>query len=567
MSSLDDYFHEELLRLRYEGAELAQQRPDLAPFLGLPAQDPDIERLLEGVAFLCAQIRGRLDDEFPELSQALLELTAPQLLAPLPAMGLLHCQPPRGAIMTPQPLSAGSEFLTVPHPDGAQTTMRTLRDGWIFPAELISSHFTSTSITIMLELFQSASLSLLPWSKLTFWLSGDPAHGAELFALLHNHLAALTLQTDSGEVVWPTTALALADLSTLTPLCGCGFDGGSLELLDDWLHFPASLLFFHLNPPVDSRSIQLQRLQIRLIFDTQIPETLKLYKKPFQINLFPCANLHRAHAEPIVVDGSKSRYPLLWASLTHIPEWIVHLRQVVSEVNGHHQVLSPLGTAATTGHTGNYLLRQEQHCGQQIRYSLQLSSEPEHVAGHTPDILSVEMDVCSTTWAERVTADSEFIPGQGSLSCLRARLATPLTRTLPPSLAPHSYWQWLGQMSSHLHQPLNREGLCQLLSSRHRLARVDEAAQRKLTQQLTALLAVEQHREYHWHTGQPYPRIHTRVTLDRAAFGGAAECLLFGYVLSAVLTRRSPVNTLHRLTLTDHHTGGELSWPATLSTC
>jgi type VI protein secretion system component VasA len=60
------YYQDELAWLREMGTELAAARPEMARFLAEPGADPDVERLLEGFAFLTGRIRQKLDDEFPE---------------------------------------------------------------------------------------------------------------------------------------------------------------------------------------------------------------------------------------------------------------------------------------------------------------------------------------------------------------------------------------------------------------------------------------------------------------------------------------------------------------------
>src|ERR1700721_2721405 len=47
--------------------------------------DPHVARLLEGAAFLAGRVHHRLDDEFPELTDALLGLLYPNYLAPMPS--------------------------------------------------------------------------------------------------------------------------------------------------------------------------------------------------------------------------------------------------------------------------------------------------------------------------------------------------------------------------------------------------------------------------------------------------------------------------------------------------
>ena len=89
---LDHYFQDELTRLRQQGRELAGAYPGLRHYLSHASSDPDVERLLEGAAFLTATLRARVDDQFPELSQGLLQLVAPHLLRITPSL-TVFCLP------------------------------------------------------------------------------------------------------------------------------------------------------------------------------------------------------------------------------------------------------------------------------------------------------------------------------------------------------------------------------------------------------------------------------------------------------------------------------------------
>src|SRR5262249_18676828 len=74
------YYQDELAYLRELGREFAQAYPQLAPMLADRGGDPDVERLLEGTAFLTARVREKLDDELPEAIHAIAELIFPQLV-------------------------------------------------------------------------------------------------------------------------------------------------------------------------------------------------------------------------------------------------------------------------------------------------------------------------------------------------------------------------------------------------------------------------------------------------------------------------------------------------------
>ena len=63
--SFNHYYQSELTALRQLGRRFAERSPALAPFLGQTGRDPDVERLLEGFAFLTGRLRQKLDDELP----------------------------------------------------------------------------------------------------------------------------------------------------------------------------------------------------------------------------------------------------------------------------------------------------------------------------------------------------------------------------------------------------------------------------------------------------------------------------------------------------------------------
>src|SRR4030095_3561713 len=87
------YYQEELAYLREMGKEFAAAHPAVAHMLESSGADPDVERLLEGVAFLTGRVRQKLDDEIPELFQSLMSLLWPHYLRPVPSTSILQFTP------------------------------------------------------------------------------------------------------------------------------------------------------------------------------------------------------------------------------------------------------------------------------------------------------------------------------------------------------------------------------------------------------------------------------------------------------------------------------------------
>ena len=74
---MNRYYQNELEKIREQAIEFAKAYPTIAPQLSQASTDPDVERILEGVAFLSAQIRQKIDDDFPEFAQGLLKQIFP----------------------------------------------------------------------------------------------------------------------------------------------------------------------------------------------------------------------------------------------------------------------------------------------------------------------------------------------------------------------------------------------------------------------------------------------------------------------------------------------------------
>jgi type VI secretion system protein ImpG len=93
MDELLPHYNRELEFLRRQAGEFAAAFPKVAGRLRLSAEtadDPHVERMIEAVALLNARIRLKLEDEFPEIVEAVLNALYPHYLAPTPSMGVIQ---------------------------------------------------------------------------------------------------------------------------------------------------------------------------------------------------------------------------------------------------------------------------------------------------------------------------------------------------------------------------------------------------------------------------------------------------------------------------------------------
>src|SRR5947209_10449658 len=113
------YYDRELRYIRKLAHEFAQQYPREAGRLGLEANrsiDPHVERLIESFALLAARVHLKIDDEFPELTDAMLGVLYPHYLAPVPSVTLVQFDVGPGQADAPAGVAVprGSPLVTPP---------------------------------------------------------------------------------------------------------------------------------------------------------------------------------------------------------------------------------------------------------------------------------------------------------------------------------------------------------------------------------------------------------------------------------------------------------------------
>src|SRR5712664_4856680 len=113
------YYERELTHLRQSAVQFAEKYPKVASRLVIEpskCEDPHVERLLEAFAFLAARVHLKIDDEFPEITEALLTVLYPHYLRPIPSMTVVqfHLDPEQGKLAGGLPIPRGSMLYSRP---------------------------------------------------------------------------------------------------------------------------------------------------------------------------------------------------------------------------------------------------------------------------------------------------------------------------------------------------------------------------------------------------------------------------------------------------------------------
>lgn len=326
------YYERELTYLRKLGAEFAQQYPKVASRLQLEAtrcEDPHVERLLEGFAFLTARVHRRLDDDFPEISESLLEMLHPQIVRPLPAMSIVEValDPAQGRAPEGFHVPRGSVLHTKPV-GGVPCVFRTTYDTTLYPLRIASAEWTTpdragagahgrdavAAIRLNLQAFNGVSLDTLTMKAMRIHLAADSNVADTLYELLANNCVQVVVRNPDR----PSAPPVLLGPRAVQPV---GFDPdeamlpqsnrsfAGFSLLQELFAFPEKFHFLDIVGLGDAlRTLgATDRAEVGLLIGsferTERRQALELGVSPrtFRLGCTPAVNLFSQSAEPILL--------------------------------------------------------------------------------------------------------------------------------------------------------------------------------------------------------------------------------------------------------------------------
>lgn len=330
------YYQRELSFIRRMGAEFAQAHPEDAARLRLSAEtcdDPHVERMIEAFAFLTARIRHKLDDDFPEITAALLSVLYPHYLAPIPSMAIVEMVLDKGQAGLVAGYAVPPHTMIETEPvDGRAVQFRTCYPTRLFPIEVVSAKLGSVPFTTGTPIASGASTLLrielrclapdvtfgkLQLDRLRFYLKGQAPHALGMYELLFNSAVQVTL----GNVQHGAKPVALGPQRLRQ--VGLGADEGMLpysqrsfpgyRLLTEYFAFPQKFLFFDI-ADLDHASLANlgQRVELCIYFDRAVPELEPVVTGDmFRLGCTPLINLFPQRAEPIRLTQTQTEYPVI----------------------------------------------------------------------------------------------------------------------------------------------------------------------------------------------------------------------------------------------------------------
>jgi len=339
------YYERELAFIRQMAGEFREKYPAVAGRIQLEpntCDDPHVERLIEAFALLAGRIHHKLDDEFPEITEALLDVLYPHYLRPIPPQSIVQFQldPAQSAVPAAMRVPLGTPIHSKPD-DGHVCSFRTCYPVDLWPLRVTQAavsapnRFASSgnasgiaadvaaTIRIQMECLGGLRLAQLPIGCIRFYIQGTSAAAHALYESLFVNTLRVSLRSagagDSAQVILPASSLRqvgfAADESTL-PYSDRSFPG--YRLLQEYFRFPEKFLFFDVTG-LDrialsdfgnafeilislgefSNKHRLGALEQSVDADT------------FQLGCAPIVNLFERTAEPVRISQTKTEYRII----------------------------------------------------------------------------------------------------------------------------------------------------------------------------------------------------------------------------------------------------------------
>jgi type VI secretion system protein ImpG len=339
-----EYYERELTYLRQMGGEFARKYPKVAGRLLLDpdrCDDPHVSRLLEGFAFLAARVHKRLDDDFPEISEALTRIIHPGYLRPIPSMTIVECQPDpaQGKKSAGMRIPRGTPLMTKETVDGLPCRFQTSYDVDVWPFSVAAGEWrqpermqrpprasTGAQVTsaarLRLRCQKDVAFTGLPLSRLRFHLAGDAGVVYSLYELFSEKCVEIQLRDPKDErklFALEPARLKMVGFNAdenLLPFVRRSMDGH--RLLQEYFALPEKFLFFDLEglEPLAQNGFGEEAEIVFLFSSFERPERqqileLGVNERTFRLGCTPAINLFQQSSEPILLNQARHEYAIV----------------------------------------------------------------------------------------------------------------------------------------------------------------------------------------------------------------------------------------------------------------
>ncbi|AZQ11522.1 type VI secretion system baseplate subunit TssF [Shewanella khirikhana] len=577
--SQDKYFRDELAFLREQGREFSQLHPELARYLHGTHTDPDIERLLEGFAFLTGRLREKIDDEFPELTHSMISMLWPNYLRPVPSYTIVKFTPLQSGITQRQTVAARTMLDT--HPvDGQVCHFRTCRPLDIYPMSLIDIHAIhsreASSITLDFSVETGQSLQQIQLESLEFYLGGEIYSAQMLYLWLNHYLGGVEIRCNGSSVTLPCSAcrpIGFEPSDSVLPYPKNVYDG--YRVIQEYLTFPDAFRFFKVVGLSQVVPGQFQgNFSLKFNFSKTLPADVRINQDTFELYCVPAINLFDHDADPIDFTGKRVEYPVMPSSrhpahfeifsIDRVEGWLEHgdgrsrgqPRVYHSFESFQHEV--ERSRHRTALYYRSRIKNSLRHDG--ADHFLSFVRGDETACMGINECISLKLTCSNRLLPSRLGKGDICIATDSSPSFAHFRNITEPSFPVRPVLDGSLLWTLISNLSLNYLSLLSRDAICSIIRSYDFRALVDRQAEQVTNRRLAGIVAIESKPSERIIRGLPVRGLKTILKLDQQSFASEGDLYLFGAVLNRFFALYSSINSFHELVVVNVHNKETYTW-------
>jgi type VI secretion system protein ImpG len=578
VSDFASYYQDELAYLRELGREFAQAHPALAPMLAERSGDPDVERLLEGVAFLTGRVRQKLDDELPQAIQGIAQLLFPDLVRPMPSAAILELTPLPTVLRERLVVKAGTEFASV-KVDGTPCIFRSSTALELMPWIIDDVRLSALAggkheLRIDLKMPLAMPIGPLGANQVRFHFAGETRTSLGTLAWLHSSAESVSLvvPTNAGdkEIVLGKSAIKTVGFDgdeALLPAPPTAFPGP--RLIEEYYALPAKFAFVDIVglQRVMEVAPQATRLAIAIRFDAAPPQDIRLARETIKLHCVPVVNVFATSAEPLAIVATKNEYLVRPSgfSPSHAEVYCITGVQGLIEGGGRAEIPSfyDFAYVGAASQKPFYLAHVRPSVTGEGTDTV-MSFGTARDSGRLIDAEAVSIDLLATNRAltRGLRAGEISVQTATSPAVATFRNLAPPTPYVPPPFGRDQQWRVVAHAAMNLSAITDVRVLRAALDVYNFHARIDAQAARANELRLAALETVKLSPAEHLYRGAIVRGVAIDIGALDSGFAGAGDMFLFGAVLERFFASYASINSFTRVTLEGSPSRKRFSWPA-----
>lgn len=567
---LERYFQEELTRLRELAKDFSQAHPALAPYLSGPSSDPDVERLLEGVAFLTGMLRQKLDDEFPEIVNELMDLIWPHYLRPIPCTSIVAFKPKPGLKET-LTVTKGTGLASIPVEE-TSCLFRTCYDLTVHPFKVTNAKYTEkpgqpVELRILL---QSEGPTIREWNltNLDLYLAGDYATACDLYHLLCTGVIQVIIHPQDGgqDLVLPPSSIkpiGFHENNAFLSYPSNSFPG--YRIIQEYFINPRKFLFLRLDG-LESWTNRGEGSRLEIVF--QLKQRTDPFptvdENAFVLSAVPVVNIFPAHAQPVQVDHRSFKYPLRVAAVNPTHYHIYSVKSVTGLVQGTAEErryqpfnLFQAGDQDTQFYT---ITKQPSLSGFGMDWYISVSYSKMSDTLQQ-EILSVDLFCTNGILPEQLQIGDICMPTSTTPELVEFKNITTVSPYSPPALGKNLLWRLISHLNLNYQSIANAENLKTLLRLYVPADLRDKKQWAAALKQIQGVEEVKPKNVDRLISGLPLRGLDIMVKVKQNHFASKGDLYLFGSILERFLANYAALNSFVCVSLEESFSGERYKWP------